>query len=135
MAEQIVRTKGGVVHPIVLRVLEELGHDISHARRIRQISAADFAERVGISRATLFRLEKGDPGVSLHTLAMALHALGRLEGLATLANAATDDIGLMQSRRKAPRRIARPGRHRPPVASGNDPDPTSGDAPPEPEGW
>jgi transcriptional regulator with XRE-family HTH domain len=107
-------TKGGVVHPKVDRAIAKIGADISHARRVRRIAAEDFAKRIGISRATLHRLETGDPGISLNTLAMALHAIGRLDALANIADAANDHITLMQMREQAPRRISKP-RVAPPV--------------------
>ncbi|MCZ7862630.1 helix-turn-helix transcriptional regulator [Agrobacterium salinitolerans] len=101
-------TKGGVVHPKVDRAIAKIGADISHARRVRRIAAEDFARRIGISRATLHRLENGDPGISLNTLAMALHAIGRLDALANIADAANDHITMMQMRDQAPRRISKP---------------------------
>jgi len=69
--------------------------------------AEEFATRIGVSRATLYRLEKGDPGISLNTLCMAMHLLGRLGAVADLADQASDDIGLMLSRQAAPRRVRR----------------------------
>jgi transcriptional regulator with XRE-family HTH domain len=101
-------TKGGVVHPKVDRTIAKIGSDISHARRVRKIAAEDFAARIGVSRATLHRLETGDPGVSLNTLAMALQALGRLDALASIADAASDHVTMVQMREQAPRRISRP---------------------------
>lgn len=62
---------------------------------------------MGVSRATLHRLEQGDAGVSVNTLAMALNALGRLDMLGDLAEQSGDKVGLMASRLQAPRRIAR----------------------------
>jgi transcriptional regulator with XRE-family HTH domain len=56
-----------------------LGHRIELARCRRDLSATLFAERVGISRNTLARLESGDPAVSLGTYLKALRVLG-LEG-------------------------------------------------------
>ena len=70
------RTKGSVVHSNVERILRKLGADIAIARRVRRTSTIDMSERMGVTRGTLRRLEKGDPGVSLNTLAMALSALG-----------------------------------------------------------
>jgi transcriptional regulator with XRE-family HTH domain len=101
-------TKGGVVHPRVERAIAKIGADISHARRVRRIAAEDFAKRIGISRATLHRLENGDPGIALNTLAMALHAIGRLDALTNIADAANDHITMMQMRDQAPKRIAKP---------------------------
>lgn len=100
-------TKGSPVYPQVARTISKLGRDISLARRTRRIAAADFARQVGISRATLHRLEAGDPGISLNTLTMALFVLGKLDRIADLAEPARDDVALMLARRKAPRRVQR----------------------------
>nr|WP_250808498.1 helix-turn-helix transcriptional regulator [Neorhizobium tomejilense] len=88
--------------------MQKIGADISHARRMRRIAADDFAQRIGVSRATLHRLENGDPGISLNTMAMALHALGRLDALANIADPADDHITMMQMKDHAPRRISKP---------------------------
>jgi transcriptional regulator with XRE-family HTH domain len=105
VARTVPRTKGGVVHSNVARILRKLGADIAIARRVRQISTTDMAERMGVSRGTLRRLEKGDPGVSLNTLAMALSALGTSDRLTDLMDQAVDDIGLMTTRSALPKRI------------------------------
>lgn len=110
MTDVLKKTKGGLVHRQVERVLRKLGEDISHARRGRRIGTEDFANRMGISRATLHRLEKGDPGISLNTLAMAMHALGRLNTLRDIMDPAGDDVLIMQMREQAPKRI---GKRRP----------------------
>jgi len=100
------RTKGGVVHSSVARSLRKLGADIAVARRVRRISTTDLAERMGVTRGTLRRLENGDPGVSLNTLAMAMAALGTSGRLTDLMDQASDDIGLMTTRAALPERIA-----------------------------
>jgi transcriptional regulator with XRE-family HTH domain len=82
--KSLARTKGSAVHPSVERGIAKLGDDLSFARRARQISTTDMAARMGISRSTLHRLEAGDPGVSLNTLAMALSVLGLFDRLIDL---------------------------------------------------
>ncbi|MGE7155959.1 helix-turn-helix transcriptional regulator [Methylorubrum rhodesianum] len=104
-------TKGSAVYPQVERALGKLGHDISLARRSRRITAEDFAKQMGVSRATLHRLENGDPGISLNTLTMAMFVLGQLENVADLAEPTKDDVGLMLARREVPQRVQRP-RHK-----------------------
>ncbi|MFM2043072.1 MAG: hypothetical protein RLY86_1648 [Pseudomonadota bacterium] len=42
-----------------------LGAQVRLARRERRWSEADLAERIGVSRATLRKIERGDPGVTL----------------------------------------------------------------------
>lgn len=133
---RITRTKGSAVHPSVKRGLSKLGVDLGFARRARQISTTDMAARMGVSRSTLHRLEAGDPGVSLNTLAMALSVLGLFDRLADLVDPASDDLGLARSREALPRRVARRGTTRASVKDkprvGGD---SAGRADDEPEGW
>lgn len=45
--------------------LSLVGQLIQHARKAAGLTAAQLAERSGVERKTLSRLEKGDPGISL----------------------------------------------------------------------
>jgi transcriptional regulator with XRE-family HTH domain len=63
----------------VRRALGQLGGDLALARRRRRISTQSMAERLQISTATLRRLERGDPSLSVGTLAKALLVLNALE--------------------------------------------------------
>ncbi|NEI24097.1 helix-turn-helix domain-containing protein [Rhizobium leguminosarum] len=108
MTTKVKTTKGGaVVHLQVERVLQKIGADISLARRARRMAADDFARRIGVSRTTLHRLENGDPGISMKTFAMALHALGRLDALSQIADPAHDAVTLSQMMQEVPKRIAK----------------------------
>src|SRR5437899_3549446 len=78
----------------VSRALRKLGHDLRDARRRRRIPVAIMAERASISRMTLNRLEKGDPGVSMGTYATVLFVLGMADRLADLADLRNDSVGL-----------------------------------------
>ena len=55
--------------------LRKLGRDLAVAQRKRGISTADMAERLFVSRDTLWRMERGDPTVALGTLATAAFVL------------------------------------------------------------
>ncbi|MYB54688.1 MAG: helix-turn-helix domain-containing protein [Acidobacteriia bacterium] len=94
--------------PSVRRALRELGRDIRIARKKRRMPVADFAVRMGVSQGTLLRLEKGDPGVAIGAVAMALLALGELHRLGTIIDISTDDTGLMLDVGSLPQRIRRP---------------------------
>ena len=65
--------------PHVQRNLTELGKQIKLARLRRNLSAELIAERAGISRSTLYAIEKGTCSVSLGAYAMTLHAIGGLD--------------------------------------------------------
>lgn len=62
--------------PAILKQLADFGLRLRLARLRRGHTTALFAERVGISRDTLNRLEKGDPTIALGTYARALRVLG-----------------------------------------------------------
>jgi transcriptional regulator with XRE-family HTH domain len=90
-----------------LQALRKLGRDLALARRKRRISTADMAQRLFVSRDTLWRLERGDPAVSLGTLATAAFILQLHDRLAGLAAAATDALALSLDERHLPKRIRR----------------------------
>jgi len=87
--------------------LRKLGRDLAVARRKRGISTADMADRIFVSRDTLWRLERGDPTVSMGSLATATFVLQLLERLAGLAAQASDGLALSLDERRLPQRIRR----------------------------
>ena len=68
-----------VVMPETQRILETMGEQIKMARLIRNLATELVAEIAGISRATLWAVEKGTPTVSIGTYAAVLHALGGMD--------------------------------------------------------
>jgi transcriptional regulator with XRE-family HTH domain len=96
----------------VLRSLKKLGADIADARRRRRIPTTLMAKRVMISRATLARVEKGSPQVSLGIYATVLFILGLDKRLADIADVRADDIGLGMDEDRLPKRIYLPRRKR-----------------------
>ena len=65
--------------PETENILKELGEQIKLARLRRKLSATLVAERAGISRATLWKIENGNPAVAMGMYAAALHALGYMD--------------------------------------------------------
>lgn len=84
--------------------LSRLGADLRAARLTRKIAISDLAARAGASSSTITRLERGDPGVGIGTLADVLVALGLSEQLAELVDARKDDIALSLASERAPQR-------------------------------
>lgn len=68
-----------VVMPDSQKVLEIMGEQIKLARLRRNLSTELVAERAGISRATLWAVEKGTPTVAIGIYAAVLHVLGGLD--------------------------------------------------------
>ena len=77
--------------PTLTKLAEGFGQRIELARCRRDLSATLFAERVGISRNTLARLEAGDPAVALGTYLKALRVLGLEKDINALAS--DDSLG------------------------------------------
>jgi len=89
----------------VKSALRKLGADIHDARLRRRIPVAVMAQRANISRTTLVKAEKGDPGVAMGTYATILFALGMIDKLRELASAKSDEIGLALEEERLPKRI------------------------------
>lgn len=87
------------------KALAKLGADIRDARRRRRLPMAVVADRAFTSRATLQRIEKGDPAVSVGIYAAVLQALGLLEGLGELADPSVDSVGQTMADEALPRRV------------------------------
>ncbi len=106
----------GVIHQVggrplpVRRALRKLGRDLREARLRRRIPAAVVAERASISRTTLFKLEQGDPGVSIGSLGTVLFVLGMEERLAEIADIRSDEQGLALDQQHLPQRVRARGR-------------------------
>ena len=86
-------------------ILKSMGEQIKLARLRRSLSA----ERAGISRASLWKVEKGEPAVAMGIYAAVLHALNNLDkDLLFLAK--DDEMGRrlqdlnLLTRKRAPRR-------------------------------
>ena len=110
----VAKAEKGSLRPIpVTRALRKLGHDIRDARRRRRIPVAILAERASISRMTLNKVEKGDPGVSLGAYATVLFVLGLLDRLSDLADPKNDAAGLEFEEEHLPERIRLPRRQKP----------------------
>ena len=79
------RPKKAAIPPAVARNLTAMGEQIRLARLRRKYSVKLIAERAGISRATLWKVEKGDAGVAIGIYAKVLAAIGLPEDITLLA--------------------------------------------------
>lgn len=71
--------KGSTVLPQTEKILKQMGEQIKLARLRRKLSTELVAERAGISRATLWNVEKGSPSVAIGIYASVLHALNGMD--------------------------------------------------------
>lgn len=88
-----------------LRALRKLGQDINDARRRRRITIELMAERAGLSKATITKIEKGDPTASMGAYSAVLFVLGLTDRLNQLADSSCDLIGRQLEEEKLPQRV------------------------------
>ena len=89
----------------VRRSLAKLGKDIRDARRKRHLTVEMMVERVGVSKATYLRIEKGEPSVSMGAYAMTLFTLGFSSALEQIADSRSDDTGMLLDSNRLPQRV------------------------------
>lgn len=83
--------KPPIVFPQEQRLLSQLGERLKLARLRRKLSNAVVAQRAGISRTSLYKVEAGDPGATLGTYLRVLAVLGLEGDISVLA--ADDKVG------------------------------------------
>lgn len=77
--------------PKLQRILHELGENIKLARLRRKLSSEQVAERAGIGRSTLVKIEQGHPGVGIGNYLNVLRVLGLEQDFLLLAK--DDELG------------------------------------------
>ena len=83
--------KPPIVFPQEQRLLAQLGERLKLARMRRKLSNAVVAQRAGISRSSLYKVEGGDPGATLGTYLRVMAVLGLESDINGLA--ADDKVG------------------------------------------
>jgi len=58
-------SKKAIVLPKYQKIFDQIGENIKLARKRRKLTMEQVSERAGIHRATLYRIEKGDPAVAI----------------------------------------------------------------------
>ena len=91
-----------------IRALHKLGKDINDARRRRRVTIQLMAERAGLSRATIGKIEKGDSTTSIGGYAAVLFVLGMTDRLSDLVDAVHDLTGRRLEDEKLPQRVRLP---------------------------
>jgi len=80
--------KGITLLPRQQAILDQLGENMKLARLRRKLSTVQVAERSGITRTTLWHIEKGAPQVAIGAYCQVLFVLGLAQDLSKVA---TDD--------------------------------------------
>jgi transcriptional regulator with XRE-family HTH domain len=91
----------------VTRAMARLGEDLGVWRRLQRLTVVQVADRAGVSRDTVMRLEKGE-NVSLENLLRVARSLGVLEQLAEAVDPHQSDVGRMRADEALPQRVRPP---------------------------
>lgn len=86
-----MRSKHQVLFPKYRKILDQLGENIRLARKRRKLTSTQVAERAGINRSTLYKIEKGNSAVSIGAYFNTLRVLGLQDDFGKLA--ADDEFG------------------------------------------
>ena len=78
-----------IIMPKTKKILETMGEQIKLARLRRDLPIKLISERSGVSRATIWQVEKGSPKVAMGIYASVLHAISGMD--TELLKVASDD--------------------------------------------
>ena len=87
-----------LIHPGFISRAVDLGCGSGELTRM-------VAERMGVARSTYFKVEKGDPTVSMGVYAMTLFVLGFGEVLGEIIDVRQDDQGHLLDTARLPERV------------------------------
>jgi transcriptional regulator with XRE-family HTH domain len=99
------KDQGKSVPAPVRRALRSLGEEVVTWRKLRGLTQVQLADRSGVSRNTLNRLERGDGGISTENLLRILRGLGVLDNLSQALDPYESDIGRLRSDQQLPERV------------------------------
>jgi transcriptional regulator with XRE-family HTH domain len=92
---------------VVTSGLRRIGEDLATWRRLRRLTAEQVADRAGVSRHTVMRLENG-AGAGLESVLRIARALGVLDSLVEALDPYATDVGRMRSQEALPERVRPP---------------------------
>ena len=92
----------------VLKLLVEMGSDLSAARRARKMSQEDLAERLCVSRKLVHGMERGDPKIGIAAYVSAAWILGLERNLVGVFGQENDPYFQREARLSLPTRIRAP---------------------------
>jgi len=89
----------------VLDAAESIGEELTCWRKLLGLTAAQVADRAGIARGTLTKIEHGDPGVSLGAFLSVTDALGQLGRVVDATDPYETDLGRARADQTLPKRV------------------------------
>jgi transcriptional regulator with XRE-family HTH domain len=90
----------------VAKALRRLGGDLRRWRELQGLTAQQVAERAGVSRPVVSRVEHGE-GTTLENVLRVARALGVLDLLAGAVDPMATDVGRLRADERRPQRVRR----------------------------
>ncbi len=90
----------------VLRGLARMGRDLRTWRLLRRLTAEQVADRAGVNRKTVLRIEAGH-GATLENALCVARALGVLDQLVASIDPYASDVGRLRADEELPNRVRR----------------------------
>jgi len=104
MQRKIASTKHAP--PLAVRRAErQVAEHLLTWRKLRGLTQSQLAERAGVARDTVRRLESGEEGVSVQSLLRVLRALGLLDNVPRALDPLRSDVGRLRSEEQLPQRV------------------------------
>lgn len=91
----------------LLRAGAQLGQHVTSWRKLQGLTSQQLADRAGITRPTLRKVEAGDLGVQLGSYLNVLRALGQLEQLVQATDPYETELGRARADLALPQRVRR----------------------------
>ena len=91
------------------RAARQIGENLTTWRKLQDLTAAQVADRAGVSRTTLSKLEHGESGVSPGVVLEVLRALGQLDAVDKATDPYESDLGRVRASQELPQRVRRRG--------------------------
>lgn len=89
------------------RAAAALGEHLRTWRKLQALTVEQVAQRAGVTRNTVSRLERGEPGVSLEVVLNVTRALGRLDDLVRALDPYETELGRARADEALPQRVRR----------------------------
>lgn len=89
----------------VQRAATELGEHLRIWRKLQRLTIEQVAERAGVTRNTVSRLEHGDPNVGIGTVLSVARAVGVLDQLVRSVDPYESDLGRARADETLPQRV------------------------------
>lgn len=97
----------------VRRALRTFGDSVRTWRKLRGLTAEQVADRAGITRDTLRKLEQGTGGISLEKTLLVARSLGVMDLVVDAIDPYASDVGRLRSEEQLPERVRRAGSNGP----------------------